>query len=205
MKRKGKITFWNDAKGYGFISPITEEQRVFVHIKAFGKSYRRPVVGDVVTYSTATDQRGRPNAENVSIAGVKRPQKPVRSSNFFPFTMAAGFLLIVVISVLLSAVPMPVLPLYLIVSVATFIAYLLDKSAAKRGAWRTSEGTLHLLALAGGWPGALVAQSLLRHKSKKQSFRGVFWVTVVFNCAVFAWLLTPSGDAFLHSILAAVA
>jgi uncharacterized membrane protein YsdA (DUF1294 family) len=79
--------------------------------------------------------------------------------------------------------------------------YALDKSAAKNGAWRTQESTLHLLSLAGGWPGALIAQQKLRHKSKKQTFRAVFWVTVLLNCGAFAWLFTPNGSATIQSFI----
>lgn len=79
------------------------------------------------------------------------------------------------------------IPALMVLSLLTFIIYALDKSAAKNGAWRAEESTLHLLSLAGGWPGALIAQQKLRHKSKKQSFRSVFWVTVLLNCGAFAW------------------
>lgn len=68
-------------------------------------------------------------------------------------------------------------------SLLTLIVYASDKSAAKAGRWRTAESTLHLLALAGGWPGALLAQQWLRHKSAKRQFRAVFWATVVLNVA----------------------
>ncbi len=81
--------------------------------------------------------------------------------------------------------------LYAGMSVVTFIAYAMDKSAAKRGDWRTPERTLHLLALAGGWPGALCAQQLLRHKSSKAPFRYVFWATVFVNVVGFVLLFTP--------------
>jgi uncharacterized membrane protein YsdA (DUF1294 family) len=60
---------------------------------------------------------------------------------------------------------------------------------------------LHLIALAGGWPGALLAQKVLRHKSSKQSFQVVFWVTVLLNCAALSWLLTPAGALALGSML----
>jgi|JI6StandDraft_1071083.scaffolds.fasta_scaffold51081_2 uncharacterized membrane protein YsdA (DUF1294 family) len=70
---------------------------------------------------------------------------------------------------------------YAAVSLLTFLIYAIDKSAARAGRWRTPKATLHLLALAGGWPGALLAQQWLRHKSAKRSFRAVFWVTVVLN------------------------
>ena len=70
----------------------------------------------------------------------------------------------------------------------TFIVYALDKSAAKAGRWRVAEKTLHLLALAGGWPGALLAQQLLRHKTSKPGFIAMFWFTVLVNVAAFvAW------------------
>ena len=73
--------------------------------------------------------------------------------------------------------------LYAVASIACFIAYALDKSAARHGRQRTPERTLLLLGLAGGWPGALAAQSLLRHKSAKASFLAKFWCTVVLNLA----------------------
>lgn len=86
---------------------------------------------------------------------------------------------------------------YAAASVVTFIAYALDKSAAKRGGWRTRESSLHALALVGGWPGALLAQQFLRHKSTKAEFRAVFWLTVVLNVAGLVWLSSPWAEAVL--------
>jgi uncharacterized membrane protein YsdA (DUF1294 family) len=71
---------------------------------------------------------------------------------------------------------------YLAVSVVTVLAYGVDKSAAQGDRWRVKESTLHMLALVGGWPGALIAQSVFRHKSRKPSFQAGFKVTVVLNC-----------------------
>ena len=79
------------------------------------------------------------------------------------------------------------LVLYLAASAASVVLYAIDKSAATRGQWRVSESTLHGLALIGGWPGALVAQRLFRHKSRKPSFQAAFIVTVVLNCAFLLW------------------
>ena len=83
--------------------------------------------------------------------------------------------------------------LYGAMSLVTFQVYAMDKSAARRGAGRTSETTLHLLALVGGWPGALLAQQWLRHKSAKRAFRAVFWATVLVNVAGLALLCSPWG------------
>ncbi|KQZ26843.1 DUF1294 domain-containing protein [Duganella sp. Root1480D1] len=78
--------------------------------------------------------------------------------------------------------------LYAVASAVCFIAYALDKSAARQCRRRTPERTLLLLGLAGGWPGGFAAQQLLRHKSSKTSFLAKFWLTVVVNLAVLAAL-----------------
>jgi uncharacterized membrane protein YsdA (DUF1294 family) len=87
---------------------------------------------------------------------------------------------------------LPVLMFYLLASTVCFIAYALDKSAARAGARRTPERTLLLLGLAGGWPGAVLAQQWLRHKTRKQSFQGLFWLSVAAHAALaggLAWYL----------------
>jgi uncharacterized membrane protein YsdA (DUF1294 family) len=84
-----------------------------------------------------------------------------------------------------------ILVVYVIASAAAFAAYGADKSAARHGRWRTPESTLHLLALLGGWPGALIAQKVFRHKSRKASFRAAFLFTVAVNCAALFWYLRP--------------
>jgi uncharacterized membrane protein YsdA (DUF1294 family) len=89
-------------------------------------------------------------------------------------------------------------------SVLAFAVYAWDKSAARSGAWRTEENTLHTLALLGGWPGALIAQQVLRHKSRKASFRLAFWVTVAVNCAALAWLFTAEGAAFVQGLMSSI-
>ncbi len=72
---------------------------------------------------------------------------------------------------------MPLIALaYGVMSVIAFIAYGIDKRRARAGGWRISERTLHGLELAFGWPGALVAQSVFRHKRRKSTYRLVFWL-----------------------------
>jgi uncharacterized membrane protein YsdA (DUF1294 family) len=86
-----------------------------------------------------------------------------------------------------GSLPLAVPIVYSAVSVAAVIVYAADKSAARRDDWRTPERTLHLLALVGGWPGALVAQTAFRHKTRKMSFRLIFWITVAANCGALVW------------------
>jgi uncharacterized membrane protein YsdA (DUF1294 family) len=77
---------------------------------------------------------------------------------------------------------------YVLASAACFALYARDKAAARRGERRTPERDLLLLGLAGGWPGALLAQQWLRHKTVKVPFRYLFWLTVGANLAGFCWL-----------------
>lgn len=71
--------------------------------------------------------------------------------------------------------------IYGIMSFVTFVAYAIDKFKAKRGMWRIPEKTLHTLELFCGWPGAILAHRLLRHKSQKPLFRRVFWLMAALN------------------------
>ncbi len=64
-------------------------------------------------------------------------------------------------------------------SLVTFAFYAWDKRRATRNEWRTPEKILHLCALLGGWPGAFLAQRLLRHKNAKIPFQIVFWLIVL--------------------------
>lgn len=104
-------------------------------------------------------------------------------------------------AVFLHRLPALVAGSYLVFSLVTFATYAGDKAAAKASRWRIAESRLHLLALAGGWPGALLAQSLLRHKSQKTSFLLGFWVTVVLNCGLLVWLAAAKDAAALRSLL----
>jgi uncharacterized membrane protein YsdA (DUF1294 family) len=84
---------------------------------------------------------------------------------------------------------------YLVASVVTVVAYAFDKSAAMEGRWRTKESTLHLLALAGGWPGAWISQRLFRHKTAKSTFIAVFVLSVLLNLAALVWVvIEPHGS-----------
>jgi len=73
---------------------------------------------------------------------------------------------------------------YLCLSLVTLAVYAWDKRAAQKKKPRTPELTLHVLSLLGGWPGALIAQRTLRHKTRKLPFQLVFWLTAIANCAL---------------------
>ena len=99
----------------------------------------------------------------------------------------ALFLAVICALVVRGMLPLGILILYLAASAAAVIAYGVDKSAAQTGRWRTAESTLHVLGLIGGWPGALIAQSVFHHKSRKASFQAAFLATVALNCGALLW------------------
>jgi uncharacterized membrane protein YsdA (DUF1294 family) len=107
------------------------------------------------------------------------------------------FLVAVGITVIVGRLPGLVGVAYAALSLITYFVYYSDKSAARSGGGRTPENTMHLLGLAGGWPGALLAQQTLRHKTKKEPFRTFLWATALINCGAFIWLLTDQGRAAL--------
>ncbi|MEO8153174.1 MAG: DUF1294 domain-containing protein [Rhizobacter sp.] len=85
-------------------------------------------------------------------------------------------------------VPLWVSCLYIAASSGCLVLYAVDKSAAIAGRWRVPERTLIALALAGGWPGAVMGQHMFRHKSKKRSFQWALWSSAAINALAFVLL-----------------
>ncbi|SHF93109.1 Uncharacterized membrane protein YsdA, DUF1294 family [Microbulbifer donghaiensis] len=197
---KGKISNWNDDKGFGFVEPMPGGKRVFIHIKAFTNRQRRPETGEVVTYELSADRQGRPCASKAVLAGDK-PRNRRKRGGSGAALFGLIFFGLVGASVAFGKLPPLVPMLYAGMSLLTYLFYYVDKSAARSGDWRTKESTLHLMALLGGWPGALLAQQRLRHKSRKQPFRFIFWLTVLGNLGALAWLHTAEGSAYLRMLL----
>lgn len=197
MRIKGKLKSWNDDRGFGFIDPIQGGQEIFVHITAFGPLRDRPELNELVWFEVEPGPRGKLRAKNVEF--VRRPVEVQRELQELRGTATLvaipGFVLLYVVVGILWRPPIVVAAIYVVVSAVTYLAYDRDKSAAQQGAWRTRETTLHLLAFAGGWPGALLAQQYLRHKSIKSDFRSVFWCTVILNVGGFVLFCSPFAQA----------
>ncbi|WP_248798506.1 DUF1294 domain-containing protein [Pseudomonas sp. MWU13-2105] len=70
---------------------------------------------------------------------------------------------------------------YGLVSPLAFVLYWRDKRKARDATWRTPEKVLHAIELLGGWPGALIAQQVFRHKTRKVSYQLVFWLIVLLH------------------------
>ena len=122
------------------------------------------------------------------MATVPSPSRPAKR-RFDPTSLAvlAAFALAYAVVAVVRGVPSWVHLLYAGASALCFAFYAVDKAAARAGRDRISESMLLSLGFIGGWPGALVAQQVFRHKTVKRLFRVRFWLSVAANVAIFAW------------------
>lgn len=203
MRHKGILTKWNDERGFGFIAPSGDEEPVFVHISAFRRGEERPVVNRSVTYRLVLDEKAqRFRAVDVDyMASRRRTRRPRKGRGLAPVLLVVAAFFAGLLVILPPLEWQRVASVYGLVSLVTFALYGLDKRAARRGAWRTAEAHLHLLELFGGWPGALLAQRLFRHKTRKVSFRVVFVLAIIANLAALGWMLYAQSGQELRGLL----
>jgi uncharacterized membrane protein YsdA (DUF1294 family)/cold shock CspA family protein len=193
MRLTGKLKTWHDDRGFGFIEPTLGGQEIFVHIKAFPMGTGRPSVGQPLTFEVEMGDNGKKRARAVQFPVRSPIHKKARNESPAEWTLLRS-LAIPCFAAIYAFVawrwgfaPLVLLG-YIGLSVFASLMYAFDKSAAVSKNWRISENTLHLWSLAGGWPGALLAQQLMRHKTSKGSFVAVFWFTVALNiCGFVAW------------------
>lgn len=222
MEQGGKLINWNDAKGFGFIQPDDGSERVFAHISVM-RGDARPVSGMAVRYVGVRDDQGRLRAEHMrgeALAldrpairrkprerAVEQPQRSAQRTSGRRHRRVHNMGAKLVVLGLLCLLPLLGslqlwleqgqpwwLLVYGVASVVSFVQYWLDKRSAETGRWRTPENTLHITELLGGWPGALVAQQVFRHKTRKVSFQIPFWLIVGLHQLVWLDLLVLDGS-----------
>jgi uncharacterized membrane protein YsdA (DUF1294 family)/cold shock CspA family protein len=200
MRLAGRVTDWNDDKGFGFVTPHGGGARAFVHINAFQRGSRRPVDGDLISYLAEADRAGRLKARQIRHAGA-RIAVPTTPSRVPRAAIGLAVLAAAVAAAVLGVLPALLVGASCVASALSYLMYGGDKRAARADGQRTPEASLHLVDLLGGWPGALVAQQRFRHKTAKPSFQRVFVVTVVLNLVIVAWCLRDGAFGNLAAVL----
>ncbi|WP_295986769.1 cold shock and DUF1294 domain-containing protein [uncultured Variovorax sp.] len=210
MKRQGTLVRWEKDRGFGFIRCPEISADVFVHLRDFSDRGTTPQVGMRLDFDEIHVGGKGPRAVAVRAASAvqqrpqgraKQPQPQQRrpsaapalsSSDSSSLPMALllfGYAALLGYGVWTGRIPPVALGVLLLLSLSALVIYGVDKSAARAGRWRIAESTLHLLSLAGGWPGAWIAQRMFRHKLSKKSFMAVYWATVLVHvAAVGAWV-----------------
>lgn len=203
MRIEGAFKAWNDDRGFGFIQRGPGEPDVFVHINNCQLGALRPSLGMRVSLEVSKAADGKLSAKEVRLlkptpgspteqAAVKQrrePREPARTGRGWDKTslIALGVLVgsFSLISIIWQQGAYVWMALgYVVMSCVSALVYVFDKDAAERGLWRVSEETLHVIDVLGGWPGAILVQQLLRHKTAKMAFRVVFWTSVIMNMLV---------------------
>ncbi|ALF60062.1 DUF1294 domain-containing protein [Psychrobacter urativorans] len=205
-RQQGQIKKWQEEKGFGFIETEAGEQ-VFFHVSEF-KARRRPTLGEAVVFSVGQDNQGRKQAKQVQELGFvqqqmaqknqqirQRNQKRSAQADFEAgqkkrLFVGVGFYMVLILLAVMDKLSWLVVGWYAALGLITYLMYAKDKAAAQSGDWRTPESTLHLLSMLGGWVGAMVAQTYLRHKSQKADFRMTYYLTVLINMAGLLFVLT---------------
>lgn len=222
MMLEGELKAWNDDKGFGFIRVGTGQPDVFLHVSALPAGVRPRVGDRILFSAVAQAGGKGPRAAEAVVPGrqpdrrairpsqgaARRPPRPetasprgkgqrdmsLRSLEWSPVVFLVLSLAVFCLVGAASFLPISPLPLllYPLASLVAFVLYAKDKYRAMTGAWRISEGTLHLVEVLGGWPGAFAAQRTMRHKTVKVEYQATYWLIVATHVGFWGlWLLSP--------------
>ncbi|MEN9403244.1 MAG: hypothetical protein RL091_1947 [Verrucomicrobiota bacterium] len=193
---QGKIIEWNRERGFGYVD--NAGRRVFLHIRDFKVRHRWPEVGDVVQFVMGQDKHGRSCAQEAVQADVRGNLKVGHILLLAGLLVLPGYALRQLASPRFSGYA---IGWVLVVSWFTWMRYAWDKQQARGKGWRETEMGLHLMELIGGWPGAFLAQRLLRHKSSKGPYQFVF--VLIIGLHQFLAIDALRGWPFIHLVLRA--
>lgn len=186
---QGEIVQFDPAKGFGFIKVAGQKDDIFIHQSDVDNGVRLRT-GMRVEFDVRTTPKG-PRAANVKASGVAAPTQPARRSSANPYmlyTIVAVAIVAVIGGALFLLFGWYWLLDYLIgINIAAFALYGYDKNAAQNSRLRVPERVLHGVELFGGTPGAFIAQRVFHHKTRKVSYRIVFWLIFAIQAAAVIW------------------
>ncbi|WP_374435857.1 DUF1294 domain-containing protein [Inhella sp.] len=206
-EERGRVLQWDAAKGLGFIAPDQGGERLLLRRAdlAGRLRFRAPALGEAVRFRRARSGPGRERAVQVQPLLAPPPARAQAAAPPSPRQLASTRLLVIPLFALVLGgihlawpLPRPVPLLYSSLSMALFVVYGIDKWSARRGAGRVPEVTLHLLALLGGWPGALLGQQVFAHKISKPAFLRWTWAMTSLNLLLLVGLCTPAWQPWLN-------
>lgn len=193
---RGHVIHWNDEKGYGFIQLNPKYQNLFFHISMFAYHHCRPKVNDAVIFTAEPGKNNGWQAKRVlllqdkeaiyenHICDIAENSQPKKFEGCVYAVLDAVYFLI------LTYISLPIAITAAILSILTVALYSYDKKAAAAGERRIPDASFHIASLLGGWPGALFARPMLRHKIRQDRFKVFFWASIVINfCALYTLIL----------------
>lgn len=208
MRKSGTVVRWEEARGVGVIrgsdtpTDVIFRGRDFEGTPAQGLAveYDEVVLGGRSVHATAirvadaamaaASPEGRRASARRPADASRRPDRQ-RRRGATPVVIGIvawfGALVAATVAGRLAVPVLLALPLY---NLFVFFLYWHNRHARSRGATHIPEDALHVLAALGGWPGAWLAQRLLRYQPATAWFHRAFWIAVGVNVAWLAgWLL----------------
>ncbi len=193
----GELVQWNDARGFGFIAG-DDGKRYFVHISSIRRMVNRPRAGDRTNFVPDVGRDGRSCAIDVTIKGANphatraalRGGRPSQPAVDWRLPIAWLLATSVVTATALGRIPIELCLAYMVMGIISFLLYRSDKSRAEGGQWRISESMLLGIDLGFGVIGGLLAQALLRHKTRKTGYSATTLLIVLAHLLWIAGLAT---------------
>ena len=189
-QQRGVVVMFDATRGFGFVRPDGakegEEKDVFVHVRNV-EGHKNLHPGQRVSYHVTRTDKG-PAAINVQAGSVL-------GTPYLKYSLIGLGTALLLLFGLATALDRPTsFALWLVMwvgalSLVTFGVYGYDKAQAQGGGPRVPEAVLHLLGLLGGTPGAFIAMRMFHHKTSKQSFQTMFWLTVAVQLGALMWWL----------------
>jgi len=189
-QQRGVVLMFDGERAFGFIRPDGtkegENKDVFVHVRNV-EGHKNLHPGQRVSYHLTRTDKG-PAAINVQAGSVLG----IPYLKYSPIGLGAALVLLLLLATVFRGSASFALWLVMWVaalSLVTFGIYGYDKAQAQGGGPRVPEAVLHLLGLLGGTPGAFIAMRMFHHKTSKQSFQVIFWLTVAMQLGALMWWL----------------
>lgn len=198
----GNIVKWNEERGFGFIKTAALEEEIFFHANdLLAKNQRAPRKNEAVTvYAKYDEVQKRWSATQVTSdlrVQLEEAQLAQERALFRPMPDKLKWAIPIILIWLIFLLTMAwrLAAISALVSGVAVALYAWDKHCATQQKSRIPENALHMVALLGGWAGALAARYAFRHKTQKQPFVGIFWATVGLNVLGTGYLIF-SGSLF---------
>ena len=175
--KTGSIASWNEETEVGTIKINNSDEEVFFHASELKGFISERFIGRSVLFQVGLSKNGTRSAVNISV--IRNPIARRIKFNIYSSLLLLAPCLVVVLG-LLREFYIPIV-FYVIATPLTYFAYKTDRSRAKKGTRRIPEFVLHLLELLGGWYGGFYAQKKLYHKTRKKTYKNIFWLIVIIH------------------------